>query len=169
MPDGFFIRPMRASDAGPVLAIYQAGLDIGNASFETKAPSWEAFDAAKLPAHRLVAAADGTSELLGWVAVSPVSGRPVYAGRVEHSVFVAAKARRRGVGAALLHALIESTEAADVWTIESGIFPENTASLGLHQQAGFRVVGIREQLGCHYGRGRDVVLVERRSPVAGAG
>jgi L-amino acid N-acyltransferase YncA len=169
MPDGITIRPMRSIDAGQVLAIYQAGLDAGDASFETRAPSWEVFDAAKLPAHRLVAMADGTGELLGWAAVSPVSSRPVYAGVVEHSVYVDTAARGHGVGAALLQALIESAEAAGVWTIQSGIFPENTASLRLHERAGFRVVGIRERLGRHHDRWRDVVLVERRSPVAGTG
>jgi L-amino acid N-acyltransferase YncA len=169
MQDRITIRPMRAGDAGRVLAIYQAGLDAGNASFETQAPSWESFDAAKLPAHRLVAVAEGSGEVLGWAAVSPVSDRCVYAGVVEHSVYTDAAAGRRGVGAALLEALIASTEAAGVWTIQSGIFPENTASLRLHERAGFRVVGIRERLGCQHGRWRDVVLVERRSMVAGAG
>jgi L-amino acid N-acyltransferase YncA len=169
MPDRITTRPMRASDAGQVLAIYQAGLDTGDASFETRAPSWEAFDAAKLPAHRLVAAGDGTGPLLGWAAVSPVSSRRVYAGVVEHSVYVDAAARGRGVGAALLWALIVTTEAAGVWTIQSGIFPENTISLRLHERAGFRVVGIHERLGCRHGRWRDVVLVERRSQVAGTG
>jgi phosphinothricin acetyltransferase len=169
MPDQITIRPMRASDAGRVLTIYQAGLDAGDASFETQAPSWDAFDAAKLSAHRLIAAAAGPGEMLGWAAVSPVSSRCVYAGVVEHSVYVDAAAQRRGVGGALLRALIASTEAAGVWTIQSGIFPENTASLRLHERAGFRVVGIRERLGRHHGRWRDVVMVERRSPVAGTG
>jgi L-amino acid N-acyltransferase YncA len=167
MSDQITIRPMRTSDAGRVLAIYQAGLDAGDASFETRAPSWDAFDTAKLPAHRLIAAAAGTGQVLGWAAVSPVSSRCVYAGVVEHSVYVDAPAQGRGVGAALLRALIASTEAAGVWTIQSGIFPENRASLRLHERAGFRVVGIRERLGCHHGRWRDVVMVERRSPVAG--
>ena len=92
----------------------------------------------------------------------------MYAGVVEHSVYVASGGRRRGVGAALLQALIDSTEAAGIWTIQSGIFPENTASLRLHERQGFRVVGIRERIGCHHGRWRDVVLVERRSPAAGS-
>jgi phosphinothricin acetyltransferase len=87
---------------------------------------------------------------------------------VEHSVYVAPEARGRGVGAALLQALIDSTEAAGIWTIQSGIFPENTASLRLHERMGFRVVGIRERIGCHHGRWRDVVLVERRSTSAGS-
>ena len=154
---------MHAADAAQVLAIYQAGLDAGQASFETQAPSWAAFDAARLPGHRHVAAEPGTGRLLGWVAVSPVSSRPVYAGVVEHSVYVDPAAQRRGVAAVLLRTLISSTEAAGVWTIQSGIFPENTASLRLHERAGFRVVGVRERLGQHYGRWRDVVLLERRS------
>jgi L-amino acid N-acyltransferase YncA/DNA-binding transcriptional ArsR family regulator len=166
-PAEFAIRPMRASDAGPVLAVYQAGLDAGDASFETEAPTWEAFDAAKLPAHRQVAADTDTGEVLGWVAASAVSGRCVYAGVVEHSVYVAPTARRRGVGAALLQALIDSTEAAGIWTIQSGIFPENIASIRLHQRKGFRVVGTRERIGRQRGHWRDVVLVERRSPVVG--
>jgi phosphinothricin acetyltransferase len=161
------IRPMRAADADRVLAIYQQGLTEGNASFETRAPGWAAFDAARLPGHRHVAVVPDTGEVIGWVAVSPVSSRCVYTGVVEHSVYVDAVARGRGAGAALLRALIASTEAAGIWTIESGIFPENTASLRLHERAGFRVVGIRERLGCHHGRWRDVVLVERRSPHAG--
>jgi L-amino acid N-acyltransferase YncA/DNA-binding transcriptional ArsR family regulator len=164
----FAIRPMRESDAGSVLAVYQAGLDAGNASFETKAPSWEAFDAAKLPGHRHVAAATDTGEVLGWAAASAVSGRCAYAGVVEHSVYVADSVRRKGVGAALLQALIDSTEAAGIWTIQSGIFPENITSIRLHQRKGFRVVGTRERIGQHHGRWRDVVLVERRSAAIGA-
>jgi L-amino acid N-acyltransferase YncA len=162
------IRPLAAADAVPVLAIYQAGLDTGQASFETTAPSWEAFDAGKLPAHRHVAADAATGTVLGWVAASPVSSRSVYAGVVEHSVYVDPAHRGRGIGAALLAALIQSTEQAGIWTIQSGIFPENTPSLALHERAGFRVVGVRERLGCHYGRWRDVVLLERRSAVAGS-
>jgi phosphinothricin acetyltransferase len=167
-PAGLAVRPMIAADAEQVLAVYQAGLDAGDASFETAAPSWAAFDAARLPGHRHVATADDTGELLGWVAASPVSARSAYAGVVEHSVYVTAEARGRGVGAALLDALIDSTEAAGIWTIQSGIFPENTASLRLHERKGFRVVGVRERIGCHHGRWRDVVLVERRSSSAGS-
>jgi L-amino acid N-acyltransferase YncA len=162
------VRPMEASDAGPVLAIYQAGLDTGQASFEVTAPAWEEFDAAKLPAHRHVAVDAGTGEVLGWAAAIAVSDRCVYAGVIEHSVYVHPASKRRGIGAALLAALIESTEAAGIWTIQSGVFPENTASLRLHRQAGFRVVGTRERIGRHHGQWRDVVLIERRSPVAGA-
>jgi phosphinothricin acetyltransferase len=161
------IRPMDAADAGEVLAIYQAGIDSGQASFETTVPSWAAFDAGKLPGHRHVAADAVTGEVLGWVAASPVSSRSVYAGVIEHSVYVHPAHRGRGVGAVLLDALIQSTEAAGIWTIQSGIFPENTPSLVLHERAGFRVVGVRERLGCHFGQWRDVLLLERRSGVTG--
>ena len=167
-PVGLAIRPMLSADAEQVLAVYQAGLDAGDASFETAVPSWAAFDAARLPGHRHVATADDTGELLGWVAASPVSARGVYAGVVEHSVYVAPEARGRGVGDALLQALIDSTEAAGIWTIQSGIFPENFPSIRLHQRQGFRVVGTRERIGQHHGRWRDVVLLERRSPSIGA-
>ncbi|MFG2059576.1 GNAT family N-acetyltransferase [Micromonospora sp. NPDC048930] len=158
------VRLMTSEDAERVLAIYQAGLDGGNASFETTAPTWTAFDAAKLPDHRLVAI-DADDTVVGWVAVSPTSSRAVYAGVVEHSVYVDPAAQGRGVARLLLDALIASTEAAGIWTIQSGVFPENTASLTLHQRAGFRVIGIRERVGRHHGRWRDVVLLERRSPV----
>jgi L-amino acid N-acyltransferase YncA len=165
-PAGVLIRPMRRSDAGQVLAIYQAGLDTGQASFETAAPAWEAFDQARLRLHRHVATAV-SGEVLGWVAVSPVSQRHVYRGVVEHSIYVHPGAQGRGIGAALLDTLIGSTEAAGIWTIQTGIFPENTASLQLHQRAGFRVVGTRQRIGRHHGRWRDVILLERRSSTTG--
>ncbi|WP_424217808.1 GNAT family N-acetyltransferase (plasmid) [Streptomyces sp. BI20] len=155
---------MAAGHAERVLAIYQAGIDEGNATFETTAPPWTTFDTARLPEHRFVALdADGTT--LGWVAASAVSDRCAYAGVVEHSVYVDPAARGRGVARALLDALIASTEAAGIWTIQSGIFPENTASLALHARTGFRVIGTRERVGRHHGAWRDVVLLERRSPV----
>jgi phosphinothricin acetyltransferase len=159
------IRPMRPADAAAVLAIYQAGLDGGQASFEHTAPTWEAFDAGKLPEHRFVAVNDDDT-VLGWVAISAVSSRAVYAGVVEHSVYVDPAARSRGVGRALLDALIGSTESAGIWTIQSGVFPENTASLALHHAAGFRTVGVRQRVGRHLRHGnrwRDVVFIERRS------
>src|SRR5690606_24114500 len=159
--------PMRETDAEQVLAVHQAGLDGGNASFETTAPTWEAFDAAKLPLHRHVAVDAVSGQVVGWVAVSAVSSRCVYAGVVEHSVYVHPDHGRRGVGLALLNALIQSTETEGIWTIQAGIFPENTASLRLHEKAGFRVVGTRHRIGCHHGRWRDVVFVERRSTVTG--
>lgn len=158
------IRPMRERDSAAVLAIYQAGLDTGQASFETAVPTWDAFTASRLAGHRHVAIGDGGTTL-GWVAVSPVSARPVYAGVVEHSVYVDPAARGRGVGAALLRALIESTEAAGIWTIQSAIFPTNLASLRLHEAARFRVIGRRERIGRHHGIWRDTLLIERRSTV----
>jgi phosphinothricin acetyltransferase len=162
------IRAMRPEDAKQVLAIYQAGMDAGNASFEHTAPDWTEFDASKLPDHRFVAVEEGESDtVLGWVAISAVSARRVYAGVVEHSVYVDPAARRRGAGRALLDALIAATEAAGIWTIQSGIFPENAASLALHHSAGFRTVGVRERVGRHVAQGnrwRDVVFIERRSP-----
>jgi phosphinothricin acetyltransferase len=154
---------MTATDADAVLAIYQAGLDGGQASFETAAPTWAEFDRTRLPEHRLVGADPGTGALLGWTAVTPVSARCVYEGVVEHSVYVDPAAQGRGVGRALLLALIDSTEGAGIWTIQSGVFPENAASLALHAACGFRVVGTRERIGRHHGRWRDVVLLERRS------
>jgi phosphinothricin acetyltransferase len=161
------IRAMRRADATAVLAIYQAGLDGGQASFEDTAPAWESFDAAKLPEHRLVAV-DAADTVLGWVAVAPVSARAVYAGVIEHSIYVDPHAHGRGIGRILLQALVASTEAAGVWTIQSGVFPENTASLALHQACGFRTVGVRERVArhaAHGGRWRDVVFLERRSPL----
>jgi len=163
---GVTVRPMSPADADAVRVIYQAGLDDGNASFEETAPGWDAFDASRLPAHRFVAT-DDDGTVLGWAAVSAVSARAVYAGVVEHSVYVDPAARRRGVARALLQALIASTEAAGIWTIQSGVFPENAASLALHHSCGFRTVGIRERIGRHRGHGdqwRDVVFLERRSP-----
>ena len=166
-PPGMLIRPMRAADSGEVLAIYQAGLDAGQASFETVAPAWEAFDAGKLPLHRFVAAEAASGRVLGWVAASPVSARRVYAGVIEHSVYVDPARHRAGIGSALLAALIGSSEAAGIWTIQSSVFPENTVSVRLHQKAGFRVVGTRERVACHHGRWRDTVLLERRSRITG--
>jgi phosphinothricin acetyltransferase len=161
-PAAVRITAMRPEHADQVLAVYQAGIDTGHATFETRAPTWDDFDTARLPAHRFTAL-DTDDQVLGWIAVSAVSGRCVYAGVVEHSVYVHPRAHGRGIGRALLDALITSTEAAGIWTIQSGIFPENTASLALHHRAGFRTVGIRERLGRHHGRWRDVVLLERRS------
>lgn len=168
-PEGVLVRPMRPGDAGQVLAIYQAGLDTGQASFETSAPAWEAFDAGKLPQHRHVAVSAATGRVLGWVAASPVSSRCVYAGVIEHSVYVHPDHHGKGIGGTLLAALIASSEDAGIWTIQSGVFPENAASLRLHERAGFRAVGVRERIGRHQGRWRDTVLIERRSRLAGTG
>ncbi len=155
------IEPMTAAHAAAVLAIYQAGIDEGNATFETRTPAWDDFSAARLPGHRFVARAG--DDVAGWVAVSAVSDRCAYAGVVEHSVYVHPGARGLGNGRLLLDTLISSTENAGIWTIQSGIFPENTASAALHRAAGFRTVGTRERIGQHHGRWRDVVFIERRS------
>jgi L-amino acid N-acyltransferase YncA len=157
------IAPMRDEHADQVLDIYRLGIATGDATFESDPPTWERFTAGRLADHRHVAL-DG-HRVLGWVTCSPVSDRCVYAGVVEHSVYVHPDARRLGVGRALLEALIESTERVGIWTIQSGIFPENTASLALHAAVGFRTVGTRERLGRHQGVWRDVILLERRSPV----
>ncbi|MCP9959936.1 GNAT family N-acetyltransferase [Streptomyces sudanensis] len=160
---GATVVPLTVDHAEQVLAIYRAGIEEGNATFETSPPSWEAFEAAKPAEHRF-AALDADGSVLGWVAASRVSDRCAYAGVVEHSVYVRPDARGRGVASTLLKALIGSTERAGIWTVQSGIFPENTASLAVHRRAGFRVVGTRERIGRHHGVWRDVVLVERRSP-----
>ena len=157
------VEPMRDAHGAEVLAIYQAGIADGNATFETTVPSWPEFSVARLAEHRFVALSGDM--VVGWVAVSAYSSRCVYAGVVEHSVYVHPAARGQGVGRRLLDALIASTEAAGIWTIQSGIFPENTASIALHTAAGFRVVGTRERIARQHGRWRDILLMERRSPV----
>lgn len=157
------IQPMRDDHGQAVLAIYQAGIDEGDATFETAAPDWSRFCTEHLAAHRFVAI-DAGDRVLGWVAATAVSSRAAYAGVIEHSVYVDRVARGLGIGRALLDALIRSSEAAGIWTIQSSIFPENTASLALHGGAGFRELGRRQRIGRQHGRWRDVVLVERRSP-----
>ena len=156
------IAVMGDEHAEQVLDIYRLGIATGEATFETEPPTWEHFTSTHLTDHRYVAL-DG-DRVLGWVACTPVSDRCAYAGVVEHSVYVHHDARGRGVGRALLDALIDCTEKAGIWTIQSGIFPENTASLALHAAAGFRTVGTRQRIGRHHGVWRDVVLLERRSP-----
>jgi L-amino acid N-acyltransferase YncA len=152
---------MTAADWPAVAAIYAAGIATGDATFETEVPSWQRWDAAHLTEHRLVVV-DGAG-VLGWAAVGPVSERCAYGGVVEDSIYLTEQARGRGIGRALLTALVESTERAGIWTVQTGIFPENVASLALHRAVGFREVGIRERIGQLHGRWRDVVLLERRS------
>lgn len=164
------VRPMTDADWPQVHAIYAAGIATGHATFEDEPPSWSDFDATRLPGHRHVVERDGT--LLGWAACSPTSARAVYAGVVEHSVYVSPRAQAQGVGSRLLAALVASTEAAGIWTVQSSIFPENEASLRLHAAHGFRAVGTRERVGRatsgpYAGRWRDTVLVERRSGQVG--
>jgi L-amino acid N-acyltransferase YncA len=157
------IQPLTADHWPAVRAIYEEGIAGGDATFETAAPAWDAWDRGHLAGHRLVAVAGG--RVVGWAALAPVSERCAYAGVAEASVYVAAAAAGRGVGRALLEALVAGAEAAGIWTVQTGIFPENTASLALHRRCGFRVVGVRERLGKLGGRWRDVVLLERRSPL----
>ena len=142
-------------------AIYEQGIAGGNATFETEAPSWDDWDRTHLEGHRLVALQD--DKVVGWAALSPVSERCVYAGVAENSVYVADEAQGRGVGRGLLEELIAGAERDGIWTIQTGIFPENEASIELHKRCGFRVVGTRERLGQHHGVWRDVVFMERRS------
>ena len=161
---------MRETDAEAVLAIYAEGIATGHATFESEPPDWAGFDAGKLAAPRLVAEDDGT--LLGWAALSPVSDRCVYGGIGEVTVYVGEAARGRGVGKALLEAMVEASEAAGIWSLQAGIFPENAGSVRLHERCGFRVVGKRERVGrMGYGplagRWRDTLLLERRSAVVG--
>lgn len=160
------VRPLTPDDWPAVRAIYQEGMETGHATFQAEPPSWDGFDADKLPGQRLVAV-DGDA-ILGWAAAAPTSGRDVYRGVAEHSVYVAAGERGRGIGRLLLGALIDSSEAAGIWTLQSGIFPENVNSLALHADFGFIIVGRRERLGLMTygplaGQWRDQILVERRS------
>ena len=159
------IRAMTSGDWPAVRRVYAEGIATGDAGFETEVPEWESWDEEHLAACRLVAEQAG--EVLGWAALTPVSGRCVYGGVAEVSVYVAAAARGEGVGRALLGALVDASEQAGLWTLQAGVFPENQASLRLHQAAGFRVVGKRERLGRLGDRWRDVVLIERRSAKAG--
>jgi L-amino acid N-acyltransferase YncA len=161
----FLIEPFGAGDWEAVRAIYLEGIATGNATFEESAPEWDKWDSGHLTTCRLAARSD--DGILGWAALSPVSGRCVYTGVAEVSVYVAARARARGIGIALLDALILQSELNGIWSLQAGIFPENEPSIRLHKRAGFRIVGVRERLGQMNGRWRDVVLMERRSNVVG--
>ncbi len=145
-----------------VRAIYEQGIATGDATFETGAPEWAHWDQSHLKACRLVAKKG--DRVVGWAALSPVSGRCVYAGVAEVSVYVAESRRGLGVGKKLLQGLVAESELAGFWTLEAGIFPENKASIALHKSCGFRQVGYRERLGRLNGLWRDVILMERRSP-----
>lgn len=162
---GFEIRPLRPEDWDRVRAIYEEGIATGDATFETEAPDWEAWDAGHLDSCRIVGVRDGA--VAGWAALAPVSGRCVYGGVAEVSVYVGREARGAGVGTALLAALVAASERAGLWTLQAGIFPENEASVRMHERAGFRRVGRRDRLGRLHGRWRDVLLLERRSPRVG--
>jgi L-amino acid N-acyltransferase YncA len=160
------IEPMRSDDGAAVLAIYGQGIEGGGATFETEVPSWDSWSNAHLEAARLVARDDG-GRVVGWAALGPASGRPAYRGVAEVSVYVSAEARGRGVGTALLREVIEASEAAGIWTLQTSVFPENAASLALLASVGFRRVGTRERIGWLGDAWRDTVLLERRSAVVG--
>jgi len=155
------IRELRADDWPAVAAVYEEGIRTRNATFETAAPSWQAWDAGHLPEPRIVAELDG--EVVGWAALAPYSRRRCYAGVADESVYVAERVRGRGIGRALLEALVARSEAVGFWTLQAGIFPENKGSLALHESCGFRRVGVLERIGRLDGVWRDVVLLERRS------
>lgn len=162
---------MSADDADQVLAIYQAGIDTGHATFERSAGEWPAFDAGKLETPRLVAV-DFDDRVLGWAVLSPTSSRCVYGGVAEVTVYVASRAQGQGVGRMLLEALVQASEAAGIWTLVAGIMVENHASITLHERCGFERLGVRKRLGKMgfgpmKGEWRDVLLLERRSDVAG--
>jgi phosphinothricin acetyltransferase len=159
------IRPMTPGDWPAVRAIYEEGIATGHATFESAAPSWETWDGGHLKTCRL-AAVDG-DRVIGWAALSPVSGRCVYAGVAEVSVYVGASARGLGLGRRLLEALVAESERHGIWTLQAGVFPENAASLAVHERSGFRIVGCRERLGQMNGVWRDVLLLERRSATIG--
>lgn len=162
------VRPMVAADWPVVRAIYQEGLATGHASFETEAPdAWATWAAGKLEVGRCVA--EGADGVLGFAALAPVSARPVYAGVAEVSVYVAARARGRGLGRALLGRVVTDAETAGLWTLQSSVFPENEATLALHAALGFRTVGRRERIARHHGIWRDTLLLERRSVAVGRG
>ncbi|NKQ35104.1 MAG: N-acetyltransferase [Chloroflexi bacterium] len=160
------ISTMQTADWVDVARIYAEGIAAGDATFETAVPDWQTWDEEHLPYGRFIARNEA-DEIIGWAALSLVSGRCVYGGVAEVSVYVAAAARGQGVGYALLAALVAASEENGVWTLQAGIFPENEASVAIHRKCGFRVVGRRERLAQQYGRWRDVLLLERRSQVVG--
>ncbi|NDV17202.1 GNAT family N-acetyltransferase [Muricauda sp. TY007] len=159
------IRTMKASDWEDVSRIYSEGISTGLATFETTAPSYEQWDKAHTKECRLIAEKDG--EIMGWAALSPVSSRCVYGGVGEVSVYIADKSRGMGVGRLLMQHLIEESEKAGFWTIQSGVFPENIGSIKLHKKVGFRYIGKRERVGKIHGVWKDNLLFEKRSNKVG--
>jgi phosphinothricin acetyltransferase len=160
------IVPLEPDHWKAVRSILLEGIATGNTTFERKAPEWVDWDEGHLPRCRLVAMHEG--HIIGWAAVAPVSPRPVYAGVGEVEVVVASAARAQGVGKALLNDIIDASEAAGLWMLQSSLFPENEAAMKLLTGAGFREVGRRERIGKHFSRWRDIVLLERRSRRVGA-
>jgi L-amino acid N-acyltransferase YncA len=162
MTDQVVLRQMTEADWPQVAAIWAEGIATGNATFETEPPSWSAFDATRRAEGRLVAELEG--DVVGWAALSQVSGRPCYSGVAENSVYVTSAARGQGVGSALMQALAEAAATAGIWTIQTSVFPENAASVALHERAGFRVVGPRERIAQLDGVWRDTLFLELRLP-----
>ena len=160
-PPSVELRPLAEDDWPTVAEIYWDGMRDGLATLETEVPSWEVWDRTHLARHRLVA--EQLSEVVGWAALSRVSSRRCYRGVAETTVYVAREAQGRGVGRALLEGLIVGAEEAGIWTIQASIFPENRASLALHERCGFRVVGTRDRIAKRDGIWRDTVFLERRS------
>ncbi len=161
----FVIEPMAADDWPAVQAIYQEGIETGNATFETAVPPWKSWNNSHLPHSRLVARSG--NQVIGWAALSPVSSRCVYEGVAEVSVYIAAAARGNGVGKTLLQALAHSSEKENIWMLQSSTFPENEASIAIHRTCGFRIVGRRERIGQMHGIWRDTIFMERRSAIVG--
>ncbi|MEL7118367.1 MAG: N-acetyltransferase family protein [Bacteroidota bacterium] len=159
------IRPMLSGDWQAVKKIYESGIATGIATFETAAPDWEHWNVGHLKFGRLVAIID--DKLVGWTALSPVSSRCVYGGVAEVSVYIDGAYRRKGLGKRLLNQLIIESEQNGIWTLQAGIFTENTASVKLHERVGFRMIGYRERIGKLNGRWKDNILLERRSKVVG--
>ena len=159
------IRRMNSADWTEVARIYEEGIATGMATFETSVPGWADWDRAHLKAVRLVA--DSGQILAGWAALTPVSSRCVYGGVAEVSIYIGKEARGNGLGQELLKRLIQESESQGIWTLQSGIFPENIASTKLHEKGGFRRIGYRERIGCLHGRWRDNILFERRSTNVG--
>ena len=159
------IRPLLPSDWETVREIYLEGIATGHATFETEAPDWTKWDSSHVAGCRIVAEIDGA--VIAWAALAPVSTRPVYRGVGEVSVYVAERARGKGIGEELLRALVEQSEQNGFWTLQAGVFPENSVSIHIHEQCGFRIVGRRERIGCMNGTWRDSLLLERRSSTIG--
>lgn len=166
MTKSYSIDPMLPVDYAAVAEIFEQGIAGGNATYDTHAAEWFEWDAKHLVVARFVARDISSQRVLGWVALSPVSARVVFKGVAELSIYIDNSAQGMGLGDALMLKCIEASEAAGIWTLQSGIFPENAASLRLHEKHGFRKVGIRERIGrMSDGRWRDIVLMERRSTV----
>jgi len=163
--DAISVVPMEVHDWPVVRAIYAQGIATGNATFEESAPEWGHWNAGHLLACRLVARSAGN--VLGWAALSPMSSRCVYAGVAEVSIYIAEHARGRKIGTKLLRAVVDASEREGIWTLQAGIFRENAASIHLHENCGFTLLGIRKRPGRIGGRWRDVVLMERRSETVG--